>query len=489
MISVAKKNMADVENGVSVKAKPSSKKLVWVLLFFVLLIAAAAVTYLKFPGIFKRKANPPPEPDKNLFKISSEHPYLMTLETYGDSAERFNNPKFMAADKDGFIYVGDTGSPRWSARSDSTETRRESEAGSSRILKFDSNGKFIKEWNTAEEEATLTGMFGLAADDDGNIYATNCYNIIKYDSGGKFLKKWGDFGTEGGGNFNGWANGIAADGAGNIYVGDPNNFRIQKFNSTGDFLRAWGTSEQFNIPYGITADNSGNVYVADTFNHRIQKFDPNGEFILKWGGRGTDAGQFIQPSGLATDGKRNIYVADSMNNRVQKFDSNGNFIAKWGTAGAGDGQLNFPCGVAVYTDKKSSKEYIYITDSKNNRIYKLTDGSPLHAEAIAEADKKTAEAAKNEIADSEPKTTNYIYGKVLSIEGKPIKNVTLKFSNDAGLEMREFTDGDGVYKSERLPFGMYRLKVWEESYQPVIKNIEIKAGPPKEHNFKLSRWD
>jgi DNA-binding beta-propeller fold protein YncE len=34
---------------------------------------------------------------------------------------------------------------------------------------------------------------------------------------------------------------------------------------------------------GIAVDEQGNVYVADNGNQRIQKFDSSGNFLLKWG--------------------------------------------------------------------------------------------------------------------------------------------------------------------------------------------------------------
>ena len=62
------------------------------------------------------------------------------------------------------------------------------------------------------------------------------------------------------------------------------------------FVTSWGTSGsgagQLDDPYGVTVDGAGNVYVADSNNDRIQKFSASGTFLTQWGGAGT-AG--IQP--------------------------------------------------------------------------------------------------------------------------------------------------------------------------------------------------
>src|SRR6185437_12894000 len=56
---------------------------------------------------------------------------------------------------------------------------------------------------------------------------------------------------------------------------------------TGKFITKWGSpgsgDGQFNSPTGIRTDSAGNVYVADFDNNRVQKFDSNGKFITKWG--------------------------------------------------------------------------------------------------------------------------------------------------------------------------------------------------------------
>ena len=70
-------------------------------------------------------------------------------------------------------------------------------------------------------------------------------------------------------------------------------------------------------------DVAGNVYVAETSNSRIQKFSSDGTFLMKWGIYGSDDGQLKYPSGVAVDATGNVYVADTGNRRIQKFSSDG----------------------------------------------------------------------------------------------------------------------------------------------------------------------
>jgi DNA-binding beta-propeller fold protein YncE len=89
------------------------------------------------------------------------------------------------------------------------------------------------------------------------------------------------------------------------------------------YLMQWGSygagNGQFRNPYGVATDAAGNVYVADWGNYRIQKFTNTGAYITQWGTYGTGDGQFDRPDGVATDAAGNVYVADIGNHRIQKF--------------------------------------------------------------------------------------------------------------------------------------------------------------------------
>lgn len=145
------------------------------------------------------------------------------------------------------------------------------------------------------------------------------------------------------------------------------------------FLGAWNMSVgsagsnagQFNQPYGMTVDGSGNVYVADTANNRIQVFNSSGVFQYQWGTYGSGNGQFNQPTDVAIDGAGHIWVTDWGNNRIQGFAAGSppTYQTQFGTAGSGNGQFNGP-GAIVFDGAGN----IFVSDTQNNRIQKLTPG-------------------------------------------------------------------------------------------------------------------
>lgn len=172
--------------------------------------------------------------------------------------------------------------------------------------------------------------------------------------------------------------GIAVNSSDFVFIADLGNNRIVKYNSSGTQVAAWGSggvacsdpgsgNGQFNGPFGIAIDASDFVYVLDSYNHRVQKFDSSLNYIRQWGSLGSSTGQFSYAQGIAVDNAGFVYVADTENNRIQKFDSSGAFIREWGSLGSSNGQFTYPTSIAV--DKPGN--YVYVSDTGNNRIQKF----------------------------------------------------------------------------------------------------------------------
>ena len=223
---------------------------------------------------------------------------------------------------------------------------------------------------------------GVAVDPAGNVYVADSDNhrVQKFTSNGRFIRKWGTRGPAPGQLD--YPVGVATDSRGNVYVVENSfdNQRVQKFTSTGAFIRQWGGEGagdgQFSDPTAIATDAAGNVYVSDPGspvpgfpgNNRIQKFTSDGVFITKFGGTfGEGDGEFRIPYGVTTDPAGNVYVVDNRNHRIQKFTSNGAFITKWGRQGNANGQFQYPFLIATDPDGN-----VYVGDSDNQRIQKFT---------------------------------------------------------------------------------------------------------------------
>ncbi|HEX6890805.1 MAG TPA: SMP-30/gluconolactonase/LRE family protein [Chryseolinea sp.] len=213
----------------------------------------------------------------------------------------------------------------------------------------------------------------VAVDASGNIYVTDNGNdrVQKFNSSGEFITMWGTTGS-GNGEFNN-PTGIAVDGNGDVYVCDTSPDRIQKFTSSGTFITTWGSfgtgNGQFDDPDGIAVDGNGNVFVTDKNNKRIQKFSSTGIFITQWA-LGHDNLPFVDLRGIASDAAGNIYVVDAYTTKIQKFNNSGTFLSVFGGYGSGDGKFDTPVGIAI-----DENQNIFISDGgntfNNHRIQKF----------------------------------------------------------------------------------------------------------------------
>ncbi len=154
---------------------------------------------------------------------------------------------------------------------------------------------------------------------------------------------------------------------GDVYVADKGNNRIEELSSEGKYVRAFGAKGnepgQLNTPFGVAVAPNGNVWVGDYANDRIDEFTEAGAYIGSFGTEGSSNGQFKGPDGIAFSGG-NAYVVDVGNDRVQEFSMSGQYIAKFGSKGTGNGQFETPDGIA--TEPVSGD--LYVADSANNRI-------------------------------------------------------------------------------------------------------------------------
>ena len=191
---------------------------------------------------------------------------------------------------------------------------------------------------------------------------------------------------------------VVLDGAGNIYIADQYNRRIRRVTPDGVIHVIAGTFEggdggpaglaTMYYPSDLALDANGNLFIADSGTHVIRKVTPGGSIttVAGNGQRGfqgdggiATAASFYAPDGVAADNAGSLYIGDTSNQRVRRVDSSGKVttIAGTGTAGfAGDGsssaalaQLNFVRGVAV--DQAGG---VYIADTSNNRIRKISGG-------------------------------------------------------------------------------------------------------------------
>ena len=270
--------------------------------------------------------------------------------------------------------------------------------------------------------ASLALPEGVAVDGAGNVYIADeeNHNVRKVSpdgtittvagtgiptgfidgEGGDPADDLGDGGPATGASLS-QPNGLAVDGAGNLYIADEENHRIRKVTTSGIITTIAGTgqkgfagdsglaiSAQLEQPAGVAVDAAGNIYIADSVNQRIRKVGLDGIMTTVAGNGmvafGGDGGPAVDaslnfPEGVAVDGSGNLYIADTQNHRIRQVSLGGTIttVAGTGTASfAGDGgpavaaALNFPTTVAV-----GAASSLYIADFSNGRVRRVSAGT------------------------------------------------------------------------------------------------------------------
>lgn len=219
------------------------------------------------------------------------------------------------------------------------------------------SGQFMVPWDLATNSA-------------GDVYVLDTGNnrVEEFTGEGALVREWGSYGS-GNSQFNNPL-GIAVAPNGDVYVTDENNNRVEEFTGEGSYIRQVGSAGsgagQMYSPNGIAIDSSGNVWVADSGNSRVDEFNSEGTFVRTISGEGANK---IKGAGdVAVDSKGNVWVdEDNQGERISEFTGEGSYICSIGSRGSGNGQLNDPWRAIVGPEGN-----IWVADTGNNRIEVLS---------------------------------------------------------------------------------------------------------------------
>jgi trimeric autotransporter adhesin len=235
-----------------------------------------------------------------------------------------------------------------------------------------------------------------------------------------------------------YPNALAMDGAGNIYISDSDNSRVQEITAStgvistiaGDPAGAHGstgdsdpaTSALLNGVGGLALDSSGDLYIGDGGNNRVQEIAATthaqwgqsmiaGDIYTVTGGTATGGtghpASTVQIAGaptLAIDPDGDLYIADEQNNRIQEIANVSG--TQWGqsmTTGdeytvagsqthvAGNSGDGGPATAALMANSESvsldPEGDLYITDNTNDTVREVASAT---ANAIAPAPGQTS---------------------------------------------------------------------------------------------------
>jgi outer membrane protein assembly factor BamB len=236
--------------------------------------------------------------------------------------------------------------------------------------KFTADGQFVLRFGPGELK---TALGGIAVSHDGRVYVSGFDQLVHvYASDGTPLGALGEAGTEPGQLAK--PVDVAVDGAGKIYVADAGNARVEVYAPGGEHLLTVGSpgegKGQFRMPRAVEVGSDGTIYVGQGDDFLVQRFGPDGTYLDTFGD--AHAGEVVwRTGGIAVDPDGNAYVTQAMAHHIQRYEADAGYSLAWetGELGFDREQLSTPLGIE-YQDGR-----LYVVDQQNSRIkvYRVAD--------------------------------------------------------------------------------------------------------------------
>jgi DNA-binding beta-propeller fold protein YncE len=233
------------------------------------------------------------------------------------------------------------------------------------VVVFDSDGDYLSSWGAGEYHAP----HAVAVDPEDNVLLVDTGGSYLGEGGHVFEKRTLEgelllrIGSQGkcadrysGEPFNGPTDVAVHPSTRELFITDGyGNSRVHRYSPDGEYIASWGELGSdpgaFDVPHGIAFIDEDHVVVCDRENFRLQVFTTSGEFVDQW---------FAHRPGAIRAAGGLLYLAElgpvafqwklpNLGCRIRILDLEGTDVARFGNSypGTGPDQFIAPHGLAI----------------------------------------------------------------------------------------------------------------------------------------------